>query len=90
MFRSAINFKNIKVLVVDLDEKESMNNDFLDEVNRLMMLPGYAAHFNNNLITVPVAELLTDADYYILDPHIRPSGHKKIAERLSTYLFQKN
>lgn len=86
LFRSAINFKKIKVLVVDMNEPESMNNDFLDEVNRLQELPGYAAHFNNNLITVPVADLLTGADYFILDPHIRASGHKKIAERLLTYL----
>lgn len=31
---------------------------------------------------VPVTDLLTESDYYVLDPHLRPSGHRKIAERL--------
>ena len=87
LFRSAIDFKKVKVLVVDLNEKESMKNDFLDEVNSLLKQPAYAAHFNTNLILVPVADLLTERDYYILDPHIRSSGHRKIAERLGWYLF---
>lgn len=87
LFHSAINFKKVKIFVVDLNQNELMNNDLLDEINRLMSLPVYAAHFNNNLIMLPVAGLLTDEDYYILDPHLRPSGHQKIAAQLSKYIF---
>lgn len=87
LFRSAIDFKKVKVLVVDLNEKESMNNDFMDEVNSLLKQPAYATRFNTNLILVPVADLLTERDYYILDPHIRSSGHRKLAERLGRYMY---
>lgn len=90
LLHSAINFNKVKVFVVDLDQKELMNNDILDEVNRLMNTPAYKDHFNNNLIMVPVADLLTKEDYYILDPHIRPSGHRKIAERLVRFMFPRN
>ena len=87
LFRSSINFRKIKVLVVDMNEEGSMNNDFLDEVNTLIASPGYATRFRNNLIMVPVADLLTAEDYYILDPHIRASGHRKIANRIIKYMY---
>lgn len=80
--RSAIDFSKVKVYVVDLDSKELLNNDFIDQVNTITRSPGYKNHFNNNLIMVPVTDLLTESDYYVLDPHLRLSGHRKIAERL--------
>ncbi|HMU09749.1 MAG TPA: hypothetical protein PKC54_07085 [Ferruginibacter sp.] len=80
--RSAIDFSKVKVFVVDLDGKEMLNNDLIDQVNAITRSPGYKNHFNNNLIMVPVTDLLTESDYYILDPHLRPSGHRKIAGRL--------
>ncbi len=90
LFHSAINFKKVKVFVVDLNQKELMNNELLNEMNKLINSPRYAPHFNNNLVMVPVSDLLTDDDYYILDPHLRPSGHRKIANRLAQYLFRQN
>lgn len=90
LFHSAINFKKVKVFVVDLNQKELMNNDLLNEMNKLINSPEYAQHFNNNLIMVPVAGLLSDDDYYILDAHLGPSGHRKIANRLAQYLFPRN
>lgn len=84
---SSINFNKIKVIVIDMNDKELMNNDFLNEVKELINTPKYKLHFNDNLITVPVADLLKSNDYYILDPHLRPSGHQKIAGRLSNYLL---
>jgi len=86
LYRSAIHFNKVKVLVIDMNEQQTMNNDFIEAVNTLIRQPRYAARFANHLITVPVADLLTANDYYILDPHIRASGHRKIAERLRTFI----
>lgn len=86
LYRSAINFNKVKVLVVDMNEQQTMNNDFIGAVNTLIRQPHYAARFANHLILVPVADLLTANDYYILDPHIKASGHRKIAERLRTFI----
>lgn len=87
---SAINFKKVKVYVVDMNVQGIMDNDFLDYVDSLMKMPAYKDHFSNNLMLVPVADLLTAEDYYILDGHIRSSGHRKVAERLISYMFPQN
>ncbi len=87
LLQSAINFKKTKLYVVDLNHKELMNNDFLNEVKLLTEQPAYKSHFNGNLILVPVADLLVNEDFYILDMHLRASGHRKIAERLNSYMF---
>ncbi len=80
--RSSINFSRIKVFVIDLDGKGMLNNDLIEQVNIIARSPEYRDHFNNNLTMVPVTDLLAESDYYILDPHLRPSGHRKIADRL--------
>ena len=84
--RSPINFKKVKVIVADLSERERLNDDFINQVKLLMDKPPYKAHFNDHLILVPVADLLSSSDYYILDTHFRASGHRKIAERLTGYI----
>lgn len=37
----------------------------------------------NNLTVVNVSDTLTRQDYFILDPHLLPIGHQKVAERLA-------
>lgn len=83
---SSINFRKTKVLVADMNEPQSRNNDFIDAVNQLAHSPQYAGCFNDHLRMVPVADLLTTADYYLLDPHIKASGHLKIAKRLAAVI----
>ncbi|MDP4263248.1 MAG: hypothetical protein Q8941_12035 [Bacteroidota bacterium] len=90
LLHSAINFNKCKVFVLDLNEKASMNNSFLDEVKALAASSSYREHFNNNLTTVPVADILGPEDYYILDDHLRASGHQKIAGRLDRVMFSQN
>ncbi|MEI9809883.1 MAG: hypothetical protein WDO16_19575 [Bacteroidota bacterium] len=87
LLRSSVDFKKTRVFVADINEKELMDNHFLDEVNTLAGQSPYKEHFNNNLVMVPVADTLTPDDYYILDDHLRPSGHQKIAARLINYMF---
>jgi len=90
LMHSGINFKKTKVLVVDVSEQERMNDDFVNAVNKLLEANSYKERFSNNLIMVPLSGLLNKDDYYILDLHIRASGHRKIAERLSSYIISKN
>ncbi len=87
LFRSAINFNKVKVLVINLNHPGGTNDIFVNEVNKLIVLPEYAARFNNNLIVIPTAELLPAEEHYILDAHLRASGHRKVAERLYKYMM---
>jgi len=89
LYRSAIDFNKVKVLVVDMNEEQTMNNDFVDAVNTIIQKPDYASRFNGRLIMVPIAGLLSHDDYYILDPHVKAAGHRKVAERLLSYLREK-
>ena len=88
LLHSPINFKKVKVLVTEINERESMNNNFLNEIASLATAPVYKEHFNNHLITMPMADILGKDDYYILDSHLRSSGHQKIAARISDYIKQ--
>lgn len=84
---SSINFKKVKLLLLDLNEPENNNNQFLHLVDSLQQAPVFKTRFGNNLITVPVAGLLEEADYYILDyQHPKASGHKKVAAQILKYL----
>jgi hypothetical protein len=87
LLHSAIDFSKTKVIVMDISIKELMNNDFLNELKVLIDSSYYNEHFNNNLILVSIADLLDSKDFYILDEHIRASGHQKIAERLNKYII---
>jgi hypothetical protein len=85
LLHSAINFKKVKVIVTDVNE-ENAPDSFLAEVSSLITNSPYKEYFNNHLIIVPVADLFQAKDYYILDRHLRASGHQKIADRLYPYL----
>lgn len=82
LYRSGINFSRIRVFVLDLNDRSSISDDFINRTAEMARSDRYATRFNNNLVMVPVTKFLTDKDYYILDPHLKPGGHRKIAERL--------
>jgi len=86
LLHSAIDFKKVRVIVTDINEKEAPDNDFLNEVSALIISSPYKEHFNGHLTIVPVTDLFRAEDYYILDQHLRASGHQKIASRLKGYL----
>lgn len=86
---SGINFNKIKVVVFEMNDQNRMNNHFIDAVNILSKSAPYKEHMKNNLIAMPVADLLTTQDYYLLDQHLYSSGHEKIAKRLQSTLFTK-
>jgi hypothetical protein len=37
----------------------------------------------------PLAALLSAADYFVLDDHIRASGHRKVAAALAAFILGK-
>lgn len=86
---SKINFAKTKVLMFDMNEKSILDNRFIDLVKELATNDSsYSRHLQQHFSVMPVADILTNEDFNILDfDHIKPSGHRKIAERLRQYLF---
>jgi hypothetical protein len=90
MLYSAINFNKTRVFVVNINEGNSINDNFSNEVKNLINSSPYKEHFNDNLILVPLSNTLNESDFYILDDHMRRSGHEKVAKRLLSYILQEN
>jgi hypothetical protein len=62
-----------------------MDSGFLPAVASLLQKPEFA-RLNGRLTTVSVSDLLTRDDYYVIDSHLRPSGHAKVATRIAEYI----
>lgn len=91
LYNSSLNFDRLKVLVIDMNNLESMDDRFVEKANSLQHQFKYEQKFKSNLVFIPVSRMLKKEDYYIIDEHPRPSGHKKIAALISHYLsYQQN
>jgi len=73
-------FKNVKIIVTNVDISKYRNNTFIDELKHQSATPGVEEM--KNIVFVNSAKNLTDKDYFILDYHITSSGHQKVAESL--------
>ena len=86
LYNSSLNFEKLKVLVININNLASNDDQFVEKAKSLKHQTKYERKFKTNLLFIPSSKIFNKEDYYILDPHLRPSGHKKIAALLSTYL----
>jgi hypothetical protein len=78
---------NLRILVTEINDYNDMDSGFLPAVDSLLQLSEFA-RLKGRIKTVNVAGLLTRDDYYVIDSHLRPSGHQKVAERISYIIRQ--
>jgi hypothetical protein len=71
----------VKIIVTELNDYNDMDSGFLQAVDSLLQQQEFA-HMKNRVRTVDMSRLLTADDYYIIDAHLRPSGHEKIAKEI--------
>ena len=83
---SSLNFEKVKVLVIDINSMTSINDRFVEKADSMQHQLKYEKKFKTNLEFIPASKIFNTEDYYILDPHLRPSGHKKIATLITRYL----
>lgn len=77
-----MNTGNAKIIVTMLDSYPHLKNNFLLEVERLVQREPYKSRLGNKLMVADVMPVLDPNDFYLLDLHIKASGHKKIADVL--------
>ena len=87
---SGWNFSKTRVVVFSIGEFESLNDGFINALDRQLRIPENMDWTRGHIQTLPVAKLLNPSDYYILDAHIRPSGHIKIAQAIADLLLRNN
>jgi hypothetical protein len=73
------------VVVLELNEHNRNDDRFVVAVELLVNEPRFAA-LKPLVSTVDVSRVLTSADYYLLDDHMRPSGHAKVAKAIADEL----
>jgi len=81
-----VDFTRTKVILFEAVDLASINDTFINEVNKLLEQPEYRDHFAGNVQTISLAGLLQEDDYYVLDGHLRASGHQKIAAAILKHL----
>ena len=86
LYNSSLNFEKLKVLVININSLAMNDDQFVEKAKSLKHQFKYEQRFKTNLLLIPSSRIFNTEDYYILDPHLRPSGHKKIAALLTTYL----
>lgn len=70
-----------KIIIICLDNPYKIQNGFIDEVDKLIKYD-YAPTLQQNIVTVSLDSVLSEEDYYQLDPHLNPRGHEKVARVL--------
>jgi hypothetical protein len=81
--RSDLNFDSTNVFVFEICEYQQLSGDFINALKKKLADPGINSIFKDHIHTLHIEKLFTPADYYILDEHIRPSGHLKLARLLA-------
>ena len=78
-----VDFAKTKVIVMDMNDYDNEHPDFIREVNTLLADSAYSAHFRNNVQTIDITKVLDKKDYFLLDDHLKPSAHEKVAAAIS-------
>ncbi len=73
-------YKNVKIIVTNVDASKYRDNEFIDELNR--MIGDMDVEKRKDIIFVNTLKDLNSGDYFILDYHINSSGHRKVANKL--------
>ncbi len=79
---SGVNFGNAKILVTVLDSYDRSKNDIMTRLEDLSKQEPYKSRFADRLHIVQLKDVLDRTDFFEVDVHIRPSGYKKIANKL--------
>ena len=85
---SNIDFKKVKLLVVDMNRYPVFDHHFSSVAKKVMDTSAYSADFKNSIRFIDISPLNDSAYYYPLDNHMNPAGHKLMAELISHQLNQ--
>ena len=77
-----VNFSTVKTIVLFPDKDTASSKAFERITDSLLQVSPYRERFGGHVRMLKVSTLLQPNDYYILDPHLKSSGHRKIAQAL--------
>lgn len=80
---SGWNFDKVSVIVFDIGKYPQLSPYFSRSLQAALETPDIRRLFKGHVQALRIDSLLTPDDYYLLDAHIRASGHHKIAQALA-------
>jgi len=84
--RSGLDFGKVRLLVFDIGEYERLNDGFAQALERQLAMGQNRDLFKGRVRVLHIASLLRPSDFYVLDGHIKASGHQKIAAAIASLL----
>jgi hypothetical protein len=78
-----LNFVKIHLFIFDIGEYYNLNDRFVLALENQLNTPENVSFFKGHIHVLHISSLLTPSDYYLLDGHIKASGHRKIAGYLA-------
>ncbi|MGH7162340.1 MAG: hypothetical protein ACREID_02565, partial [Planctomycetota bacterium] len=79
--RCPADLSRARLVLVEINGYNANDTEFLDAVRRGIAAREYP-EFVETMVLVDVSGALTDADYLVLDDHMRPAGHEAVARRI--------
>jgi len=76
---------DVQVIVFEINEQIQPPRPFIAALDQARRRADYPAWIQR-LIAVDVAPKLTPQDFFVLDDHMRPSGHRKVGEALAAVI----
>lgn len=83
LHRSGINFKKVKVLVVDMNRYPYFDHHLMDAARQMLHIGAYSNEFRNSIRFINTSPLNNAIYYYPLDSHLTPKGHNILASILA-------
>lgn len=84
LYRSGINFRKVKVLVVDMNRYPLFDHHFLEAAGKIMQDSLYSAEFKESVRLVQTPELNDNKCFYEIDNHLTRHGHAELARYLTS------
>jgi len=83
---SGWDYRNKQIWVFDIGEYDRLNDYFINALKTELQKEENAHFFFNHIHCLKLTSFLVQSDYYLLDGHIKESGHRKIAMALSSLI----
>ena len=76
---------DIEIVIISINEHHESDREFIDHLNAFLDAEDAPA-LNRRITALSTSGDLAKEDYFILDDHLRPSGHEKVADLLRQHL----
>jgi hypothetical protein len=84
-----LNFDSVHIFVFDIDSYDQLRSKFISALRNRLAQPAQRSIFKDHVHALHIEQLLTPDDYYILDEHIKPSGHARLARLLADSILNR-